>query len=111
MHLLQRQSQSAQLRSAAIGFYFNALTLLARSICRPFRANRSGRRFPGLKPCTESSSPFGAKALRARHFVPGYCQPALRDKNHLHRRDSHYPSAYAFFRGFDDTFGFVFETS
>jgi hypothetical protein len=42
----------------------------------PFRANRSGRRFPGLKPWAESSSPFGARPFGprhkiSRHFVPG----------------------------------------
>jgi hypothetical protein len=41
-------------------------TLLARSICRPFRALRwvDGPRVEtGLKPWAESSSPFGAKNL------------------------------------------------
>jgi hypothetical protein len=60
----------------------STFALLVRSICRPFsisnpedrvlfvertfmclvrrfRANRSGRRFPGLKPWAESSSPLG----------------------------------------------------
>jgi hypothetical protein len=34
--------------------------LLSRSILRPFRARRRGRRFPGLKPRAESRGPFGA---------------------------------------------------
>jgi hypothetical protein len=42
--------------------------LLIHSICRPFRARRSGWRFPGLKPWAESSSPFGAKTSR-RDFL------------------------------------------
>ena len=41
--------------------------LAGASFTRPFRARRSGWRFPGLKPWAESSSPFGA-----RPFVPGY---------------------------------------
>jgi hypothetical protein len=42
--------------------------LLVRSICRPFRARRSGWQFPGLKPWAESSCPFGAKTHR-RDFL------------------------------------------
>jgi hypothetical protein len=42
--------------------------LLIHSICRPFRARRSGWRIPGLKPWAESSSPFGAKTSR-RDFL------------------------------------------
>src|ERR1700722_16505308 len=56
-----------QLRRATIGPTF---ALLVRSICRPFRANLSGRRFPGLKPWAESSSPFGAQPFGPRHEVP-----------------------------------------
>jgi hypothetical protein len=44
-----------------------SFVLLPRSISRPFRARRSGRLVPGLKPWAEPSSPFGAelRALRA----------------------------------------------
>jgi len=58
--------------------------LLVRSICRPFsfRANRSGWRFPGLKPWAglkpraEFSSPFGARpfgqTMRPGHRLEAY---------------------------------------
>jgi hypothetical protein len=45
--------------------------LLVDSIWRPFRARRSGRRFPGLKPSAESCSPFGAGSLGLNRNSPG----------------------------------------
>ena len=62
---------AAQKLECAIETCYNldpTFALLVRSICRPFRARRSGWRFPGLKPWAESSCPFGAEISR-RDFL------------------------------------------
>jgi hypothetical protein len=59
--LLPCKNESAQLRLATIRSYFR---VAIGSICRPFRARRSGWRFPGLKPGLSPLAPSG-HALRA----------------------------------------------
>jgi hypothetical protein len=62
----QPRVQSAQLRRATIGPTF---ALLVRSICRPFRANRSGGGSQGLNPGLSPLAPLGHSQVKPS--VPG----------------------------------------
>jgi hypothetical protein len=66
-HSVLRVGNAEGARASWNEFRVLSFVLLPRSISRPFRARRSGRLVPGLKPWAEPSSPFGAelRALRA----------------------------------------------